>query len=81
MDLLKEIRKLVCGLVNRPINPNCKLGKTKEDVVGREMYQCLVGRLAYLCHTRPNITYAVSVVSQFMDSLKEVHRQAVNRVL
>ena len=78
MDLLKEIRKLVCGLVNRPINPNCKLGKTKEDVVGREMYQCLVGRLAYLCHTRPNITYAVSVVSQFMDSLKKVHLQVAN---
>ena len=32
----------------------------------RERYQRLVGQLIYLCHTRPNISYTVSVVSQYM---------------
>ena len=47
--------------------------------VGR--YQRLVGRLIYFTITRPNITYAVSVVSQFMYALTIVHLDAVNRIL
>ncbi|KAB2632058.1 polyprotein (retrotrasposon protein) [Pyrus ussuriensis x Pyrus communis] len=31
------------------------------------------GRLIYLSHTRPNIAYAVSVISQFMHSPNEAH--------
>lgn len=46
-----------------------------------ETYQRLVGKLIYLSHTRPDIAYAVSVVSQFMHSPKEVHLQAVHHVL
>jgi len=33
--------------------------------VDKETYQRLVGRLIYLCHTRPDISYAVSVVSMY----------------
>ena len=56
--LLKETRKLArklaCQPVNTPIDPNHKLGDTKEDIVlDREMHQCLVGRLIYFSHTRP----------------------------
>ena len=45
------------------------------------MYQSIVGKLIYLSHTRPNIAYAVSVISQFMHSPKEVHLQATHRTL
>ena len=38
-------------------------------------------KLIYLAHTRPDIAYAVSVVSQFMHDLREVHMEALFRVL
>lgn len=46
-----------------------------EDViVDKKMYQCLVGKLIYVFHTRLDITSIVSVISQFMFKLKETHR-------
>lgn len=44
-------------------------------------YQRLVGRLMYLAHTRPDIAYALSVVSQFMHNPREKHMNAVMRIL
>ena len=41
----------------------------------------LVGRLIYLSHTRPDIAYAVGVVSQFMHAPSEEHMNAVVRIL
>jgi len=40
-----------------------------------------VGKLIYLSHTRPDIAYAVSVVSQFMYCPSEDHMDAVLRIL
>ncbi|CAJ2644587.1 unnamed protein product [Trifolium pratense] len=44
-------------------------------------YQRLVGKLIYLSHTRPDIAFSVSVVSQFMHSLFEEHLEAVYKIL
>ena len=74
--------KLAYKPANTPIDPNHKLEGVEEDVaVDREMYQCLVERLIYLSHTRPDIAYAMNVTGQFMHSPKEVHLQAANRIL
>ena len=40
-----------------------------------------MGRLIYLSHTRPDIAYAVSVVSQFMHSPSEAHMDVVTCIL
>ena len=45
------------------------------------MYQRLVGKLIYLAHTRPDIAYSVSVISQFMHDPREAQLQVVYRVL
>ena len=59
-----------------------KLGIEKESTpVDRGRYQRLVGRLFYLSHTRPDIGFAVSAVSQFMHSPTEEHMEAVYRIL
>jgi hypothetical protein len=41
----------------------------------------LVGKLIYLSHTRRDIAYEVSVVSQFMHSPSEEHMKTVMRIL
>lgn len=45
------------------------------------MYQRLIGRLIYFSHTIPNIVYDVSIVYQFMHFAKEIHLQAVHRIM
>ncbi|RVW90875.1 Retrovirus-related Pol polyprotein from transposon RE1 [Vitis vinifera] len=44
-------------------------------------YQRLVGRLMYLAHTRLDLAYALSVVSQYMHNPGEQHMNAVMRIL
>ena len=82
LDLLRETGKIGCKPAETPIEPNHKLGEANGDVpVDKGNYQRLVGRLIYLSHTRPNIAFAMSVVSQFMHDPKEAHLQAVHRIL
>ncbi|XP_075112560.1 putative mitochondrial protein AtMg00240 [Nicotiana tabacum] len=44
-------------------------------------YQRLVGKLVYLTMTRPDICYAVHVLSQFMQCPKKSHMEAAIRVV
>lgn len=46
-----------------------------------DRYQRLVGVLIYFSHTRPDITFAVSLVSKHMHSPKEAHPEAVYKIL
>jgi Reverse transcriptase (RNA-dependent DNA polymerase) len=82
LDLLKETGKLGCKPAKTPININAKLnsqdGETLEDI---NQYQRLVGKLIYLTVTRPDISFAVSLVSQFMHAPKTPHLDAINRIL
>ncbi|XP_074346573.1 secreted RxLR effector protein 161-like [Apium graveolens] len=47
----------------------------------KERYQRLVGKLIYLSHTRPDIAYAVGVVSKFMHKPQASHMEAVWRII
>ncbi|XP_059590837.1 retrovirus-related Pol polyprotein from transposon RE1 isoform X2 [Vitis vinifera] len=82
LDLLKETGMLGCKPIETPMDSQKKLGIEKESTpVDRGRYQRLVGRLIYLSHTRPDIGFAVSAVSQFMHSPTEEHMEAVYRIL
>jgi hypothetical protein len=72
---------LGCRPANTPIDPNYGLKGGVSDQVDRERYQRLVGRLIYLSHTRPDISYVVSVVSRYMHDPRVVHQEAVYRIL
>ena len=64
LDLLAETCMLDCKPVDTSIEQNHRLGLFPDQVpTHKERYQRLVGRLIYLSHTRPDIAYAVSVVS------------------
>ena len=68
--------------VATPIKQNHRLCEALGDKkMDRKMYQRLVRRLIYLAHTRPDITYSMSVISQFMHDPREIHLQAAYRIL
>lgn len=71
-----ETGKTTCKPANTPVDPNVKLGNAEEDItIDKEMYQRLVGKLIYLSHTRPDVTFVVSLVNKFMNWTKEIHLQ------
>ncbi|KAK3041993.1 hypothetical protein RJ639_002301 [Escallonia herrerae] len=65
-----------------PMDPFNKVGLKKDSAtVDKGRYQRLVGKLIYLSHTRPDISFAVSTVSQFMNNPTKEHQEAVFRIL
>jgi Reverse transcriptase (RNA-dependent DNA polymerase) len=81
LDLLAETGMLGCRLAVAPIDQKLKLSAEAGEPVDRERYQRLVGRLIYLSHTRPDISFAVSVVSRYMHDPREGHMDAVYQIL
>jgi len=82
LDLLAETGMLDCKPVDTPIEQNHCLAEYPDQIpTDRARYQRLVGRLIYLAHTRPDVAYAVSVVSQFMHNPSASHMDAVVRIL
>ena len=64
------------------MDSSTKLGANKDSVpMDKGRHQRLVGKLIYLSHTRPDIGFSVSVVSQFMNDPTKEHMEAVNRIL
>ena len=66
-----------------PASPSAKLTAVLNDSepVDQKLYQSAVGSLLYLSiATRPDITYAVSVVSRFSSSPKQCHWSAVKTI-
>ena len=82
LDLLAETGMLDCTPIDTPIEQNHRLAEYPDQVpTDKPRYQRLVGRLIYLTHTRPDVAYAVSVVSQFMHNPSVDHMDAVVRIL
>ncbi|RVW13083.1 Retrovirus-related Pol polyprotein from transposon RE1 [Vitis vinifera] len=78
----KETGMSGCQPVNTPIEEGMKLCVEPNQVsIDKGRYQRLVGRLMYLAHTRPDLAYALSVVSQYMHNPGEQHMNAVMRIL
>ena len=81
LDLLQETGVSGCRPADTPMDPNVKLWEKGDTPVDKGRYQRLVGKLIYLAHTRPDIAFPVSVVSQFMHAPYEEHLDAVYRIL
>ncbi|RVW97215.1 Retrovirus-related Pol polyprotein from transposon RE1 [Vitis vinifera] len=82
LDILEETGMLDCKPVDTPMDPNVKLIPGQGEPLGDPgRYRRLVGKLNYLTITRPDISFPISVVSQFLQSPCDSHWDAVIRIL
>ncbi|KAJ0978704.1 hypothetical protein J5N97_014178 [Dioscorea zingiberensis] len=71
-----------CNSCQTPMESRLKLSKNSEDsFVDATFYRSIIGSLRYLVNTRPNIAYAVGIVSRFMEKPTSQHLAAVKQIL
>jgi hypothetical protein len=71
-----------CNPCSAPMEAQLKLSKAGNGkLVDATLYHSIVGGLRYLVHTRPDISYAVSYVSRFMEAPTSEHLAAVKHLL
>ena len=68
--------------VDTPMEVNVKYRKDEGDLLDEPtLYRPLVGSLIYLTTIRPNISYVVHQVNQFMSSSRHLHLAAVRHII
>ncbi|KAJ0838020.1 putative RNA-directed DNA polymerase [Helianthus annuus] len=85
LELLNDFGYLGCKPVSVPIKQNylvtSKLERNQQDLKNITGFQKLIGKLIYLSLTRPDISYTVQFLRQFMHKPKEVHLNLALRLL
>uniref|UniRef100_A0A2N9FT93 Integrase catalytic domain-containing protein n=1 Tax=Fagus sylvatica TaxID=28930 RepID=A0A2N9FT93_FAGSY len=81
-DLLAKHNMVNCSPCKTPCVPNVRLSATcGQPLTDVHTDRSLVGELHYLTFTRPDISFAVHQVCQFMNAPTNVHLTAAKRVL
>lgn len=80
LDLLKKANLDGAKLCTTPLNTS-KLDRDFPLLDNPVEYRSLVGALQYLTWTRPNLSFTVNLVCQFMHSPTLSHFQAVKRIM
>ncbi|CAM8965342.1 unnamed protein product [Rhodiola kirilowii] len=82
LDLLTETGLLGCKPSSIPMDTKTKLALSSvEPVADASIYMRLVGQLIYLTVTRPDRSFPVHVLSQFMNAPTVDHLAAAHKVL
>ncbi|KAG7577529.1 Integrase catalytic core [Arabidopsis thaliana x Arabidopsis arenosa] len=82
IDIISETGLLGVKPVSHPLEQNHKLGLASGNTISDPArYRRLVGRLIYLGTTRPELSYAIHILSQFMHDPKSAHWDAALRVV
>nr|GEV11865.1 ribonuclease H-like domain, reverse transcriptase, RNA-dependent DNA polymerase [Tanacetum cinerariifolium] len=80
--ILKETSMTDSNDTKIPMDPGTKLVKAEDgNSVDATHYRSLIGSLAYLLHTRPDLSYSVGLLSRFMQDPKDHHLKAVKQVI
>jgi hypothetical protein len=80
-EILKRFKMDQCKSSTIPMQHNVKLSCDSSKEVNGIVYRQMVGSLNYLSTTRPDISYSVSVLSQFMAKPHESHWNTTKTVL
>ena len=77
LDLLNKFNMKYFKPSKTPLLSGVKLEELgSSSIVNNILYRQLIGCLIYLTHTRPDISYAVSVDSRYMDQPHEIHLES-----
>ncbi|XP_019091158.1 PREDICTED: uncharacterized protein LOC109128742 [Camelina sativa] len=81
LDIVSETGLLGSRPAATPIEQNHHLASDSSPYIPEPAsYRRLVGRLIYLANTRPDLSYSVHILSQFMQKPRERHMDAALRV-
>jgi hypothetical protein len=84
MDILQRAGMSKCKVVATPLSSSEKLCAQGGDALGSAdatAYRSIVGGLQYLTLTRPDLTFSVNKVCQYLHALNTLHYTAVKRIL
>lgn len=82
LDIVTDTGNLGCQPAATPLEQNHKLSLSTSPVLSDpKQFRRLMGRLIYLVHTRPELSYSVHVLSQFMKKPRQDHWEAALRVV
>lgn len=86
LELLDEYAMLSCMPATTPLETNLVVNysdfvKNDELLINKSEFQKLIGNLIYLTITRPDISYAVRVLSQYMDKPRKSYLKIDFRLL
>jgi len=81
-DLLQETKMTQCRPLRVPLTPNLKLyAQIGTPLQDPNCFRRLVGKLIYLSITRPDISFSVQFLSQFMSHPTDAHMKEVIHLL
>ncbi|KAG8475425.1 hypothetical protein CXB51_032251 [Gossypium anomalum] len=83
LEILKKAGMLGAAVTFTPMvsTPKLVTSDGSPSFIDSHLYRSVVGMLQYLCITRPDLSFCVNKLSQFMNSPSELHWKAVKRVL
>lgn len=82
LELLSDSGLLACRSATTPMDNSQKIGATTGTPLSDiSSYRRLIGRLLYLTTTRPDISFAVHQLSQYLSAPTDVHEAAAHRIL
>ncbi|CAH9090919.1 unnamed protein product, partial [Cuscuta epithymum] len=82
LDILSETGYLNSKPYTTPMDSKLKLSKNDGTLLDDpKSYRTLIGRLLYLTVTRPDISYSVQTLSQFLSHPTDIHMSAAHRLL
>jgi hypothetical protein len=81
ITILERAKMIDCKPMNTPLEAKTKIGSNDTPLDDPGYYRGLVGALQYLTLTRPDLSYSVNYVSQFMHSPTVMHLKMVRRIL
>lgn len=80
--ILEETGMQDCNAVHVPFDPSLTLSKAHEESsVDEKDYRRTIGCLRYLLHTRPDLSFAVGVMSRYMQAPKVSHAAVIKQIM